>query len=185
MAYQRAQQLDPEDSEWNDRVAECAAAGRIDGGAAGSLVEALEARLAAEPENDEIMGTIGDTLLSAGDREGAMEHYRLALAADPGDSEWLDKLVAISGEPKLDVLMALVEEGDANDELWGNLGDVYLDLGMSDEARDAYRKASALDPEDSEWLRKLQMFGPKDGSKDTPTDTEPSPALETFGLVPE
>jgi tetratricopeptide (TPR) repeat protein len=191
MAYQRAQQLDPEDSEWNDRVAECASSGQVDGSAAGSLIEALEGRLEAEPENDELLGTIGDTLLGAGDSEGALEHYRKALAIDPGDSEWLDKVVAISGQPKLDILMELTQENSADDELWGNLGDVYLDLGMRDDAREAYRKAHALDPGDSEWERKLLMFGPKDGHKDmhTPPEGEPPFGLEgsggAFGIIGE
>ncbi len=187
MAYQRAQQLDPEDSEWNDRVAECASTGSVSGAEAGSLVEALEARLEAEPNNDEIMGTLGDTLLASGDREAALEQYRAALAADPGDSEWLDKVLAISGQPKLDVLLELVDEHATNDELWGDLGDLYLDLGQPDEARDAFRKATALDPADEEWQRKLRMFGTKDDGKEAPAiemeeeGASPSP----FGMVPE
>ena len=191
MAYQRAQQLDPEDSEWNDRVAECAGSGQVDGSTASSLIEALEGRLEAEPENDELLGTIGDTLLGAGDTEGALEHYRKALAIDPGDSEWLDKVVALSGQPKLDILLELTEENSADDELWGNLGDVYLDLGMRDRAREAYRKAHALDSEDSEWERKLLMFGPKDGNKDMEPEHEGEPpfGLEggtgAFGIIGE
>jgi Flp pilus assembly protein TadD len=184
MAYQRAQQIDPEDSEWNDRVAECAASGDVQGGAGSSLVEALQARLEAEPGNDELLGTIGDTLLASGDSEGALEHYRKALAVDPGDSEWLDKVVAISGQPKLDILLELTEETPTNDELWGNLGDVYLDMGMRDEAREAYRKAAALDPSDSEWERKLLMFGAKDGSKAAPVMPEGEPELPA-GLIME
>jgi len=183
MAYQRAQQLDPEDSEWNDRVNECVGMGSVSGATAGSLIEALEARLEAEPENDELMGTIGDTMLSSGDNDGALEWYRKALATDPGDSEWLDKVVAISGQPKLDILLELTEDDPADDELWGNLGDVYLDLGMTDDARDAYRKANALDPEDSEWQRKLQMFGAKDGNKDIEPVEEGEPEMP-YGLVP-
>ncbi len=177
MAYQRAAQIDPEDSEWSDRVAECAGSGDVDPTQAGSLVEALEARLAADPNNDELMGTMGDTLLSSGDSQGALEYYRKALAVDPGDSEWLDKVVAISGQPKLDILLELTGENPANDELWGNLGDLYLDLGLRDDARGAYRKANALDPEDSEWQRKLQMFGSKDGHKDTQPEPEPPAGL--------
>jgi tetratricopeptide (TPR) repeat protein len=184
MAYQRAQQLDPEDSEWSDRVAECASSGRIEGGAATSLIEALRGRLEAEPDNDELLGTIGDTLMSAGDSEGALEHYRKALTIDPGDSEWLDKVVAISGQPKLDILLELVEENSADDELWGNLGDVYLDMGMRDQAREAYRKAHALDAEDSEWERKLLMFGPKDGHKELqPPDHDELPAGIEGGVL--
>jgi tetratricopeptide (TPR) repeat protein len=185
MAYQRAQQLDPEDSEWGDRVAECSGHGAA--GAAGvegatSLLAVLEARIENEPQNDELLGTMGDTLLSAGDAEGALVHYRKALAIDPGDSEWLDKVVALSGQPKLDILLQLTEENSANDELWGNLGDVYLDLGMRDQARDAYRKAATLDPSDSEWARKLLMFGAKDGAKQ-PSAEEPA-GMEGGVLVP-
>lgn len=183
MAYQRAQQIDPEDSEWNDRVAECAATGGVGAIEGGSLVEALESRLQAEPGNDELMGTLGDTLLASGDTEGALEQYRAALAADPGDSEWLDKVVAVSGMPKLEVLLELVEQHPTNDELWGNLGDLYLDLGQRDEARAAFRKAAALDPADEEWPRKLRMFGAKDGSKDVPTEVEtPTGGEPPFGL---
>jgi len=183
MAYQRATQLDPEDSEWSDRVAECASGGSVDVAHAGNLVEALEARLEADPENDELMGTIGDTLLSSGDRDGALAYYRKALMVDPGDSEWIDKVVAISGQPKLDILLELSGENPTDDELWGNLGDIYLDLGMPDDARAAFRKANALDPEDSEWQRKLQMFGAKDGNKDL-APSEESVLESPFGMVP-
>jgi len=184
MAYQRAAQLDPEDSEWGDRVAECASAGNVDAAHAGNLVDALEARLEVEGDNDELMGTIGDTMLASGDRDGALEYYRMALTADPGDSEWLDKVVAISGQPKLDILLELSAENPTNDELWGNLGDIYLDMGMPDDARTAFRKANALDPEDSEWQRKLQMFGAKDGNKDL-QPSENSVLESPFGMIDE
>ncbi len=184
MAYQRAHQIDPEDSEWNDRVAECGGGAGRGTAHAANLLEALEARVEDEPENDELRGTIGDTLLAQGDRDGALEAYREALALDPGDSEWLDKVVALSGEPKLDILLELTEGSSTDDELWGNLGDVYLDLGMRDEARDAYRKAHALDPEDSEWERKLQLFGPKDGGKSTPApEGEPAGPPPAGGVL--
>ncbi len=174
MAYQRAHQLDPEDSEWNDRVSECLSAG-VSSSDPGDLVETLEARLEDDPENDELMGTIGDTLLDAGDHERALEYYREALEADPGDSEWLDKVVALSGEPKVEVLRTLCEDNPTNDELWGNLGDHELELGHRSEALECFRKAQALDPGDEEWGRKLKMFSEKNDGKIPSSPEEPSP----------
>ncbi|MFH1470085.1 MAG: tetratricopeptide repeat protein [Pseudomonadota bacterium] len=164
LAWQRAQQLDPGDSEWNDKVAGCVTGGDSSRAAA-SLLDALRARARENPEDDEVQGTLGDTLLAAGRNEEAIEAYRRALELDPGDSEWLDKLVAISGQPKLQILLDLSERFPTHDELWGNLGDIYLALGQREDARAAYRKAAALDPSDDEWTQKLRMFGTKEGAK--------------------
>jgi tetratricopeptide (TPR) repeat protein len=164
LAWQRAQQLDPEDNEWHDKVSGCAASGDSSQ-AATSLLEALRARARENAGDDEVQGTLGDALVAAGHPEEAIEVYRRALEIDPGDAEWLDKLVAIGGEPKLQILLGLSERFPTNDELWGNLGDLYLDLGQREDARAAYRKAAALDPGDDEWQQKLRMFGTKEGGK--------------------
>jgi cytochrome c-type biogenesis protein CcmH/NrfG len=176
LAWQRAQQIDTADTEWGDKVAGCVSGGKADPGTADSLVSALQARIQQSPEDDELRGTLGDTLLGAGRADEAAAAYRTALELDPGDSEWLDKVVALTGEPKLTILLDLTTRFPTSDELWGNLGDLYLDLGQREEARAAYRKAAALDPSDSEWQQKLAMFGTKEDGK-PPTPAPPIPEV--------
>ena len=57
-----------------------------------SLVEVLEAQLEQHPNNDELLGDLGDAYLTSGDPERAREHYLLAAEVDPDDQEWATKL---------------------------------------------------------------------------------------------
>jgi tetratricopeptide (TPR) repeat protein len=46
-----------------------------------------------------------------------------------------------------------------DDEIWGDLADQYVMLGRIEEAKQAYRRAMRLDPEDSEWRGALGGLG--------------------------
>jgi len=47
-----------------------------------------------------------------------------------------------------------------NDEVWGDLGDWYIERGQTEAAVTAYIRASTLDPADSEWTQKLADYAP-------------------------
>jgi|GEM_PF-5208766 len=51
-----------------------------------------------------------------------------------------------------------VLENPENDELWGDLGDHYSEIGDTDAALNAYRHAMLLDPQDGEWHSKISTI---------------------------
>jgi Flp pilus assembly protein TadD len=59
----------------------------------------------------------------------------------------------------VDLLTEALETHSQNDELHGDLGDAYVDLGQTQEALEAYRRAAELDPDDAEWKNKLSLLG--------------------------
>ena len=43
----------------------------------------------------------------------------------------------------------------SNDELWGDLGDLYWTLGLHQDAQRCWERASLIDPGDGEWSGNL------------------------------
>ena len=55
-------------------------------------LEILERLVEEVPDNDEVLGELGDQLLAEGRAQEAAAHYRLALEIDADDPEWTEKL---------------------------------------------------------------------------------------------
>ena len=55
----------------------------------------------------------------------------------------------------LEPLLGRVED----DEALGDLADIYAASGNTGKALELYRRAAAIDPEDSEWQGKIAIFG--------------------------
>lgn len=157
LAYQKAAQIDPEDSEWGDHLDSCTSEGLVEVNQQ-SLDEILSSRLKENPNDPDIMMTIGDTLLESGDRAGALEMFNRALTISPASDGLIKRVVALSGEPMINLLIKLSQEYPTNDEVWGNLGDTYLQLNQNDQALSAYQKAKALDPSDTEWQQQVKLL---------------------------
>ncbi|MEL6343397.1 MAG: tetratricopeptide repeat protein [Myxococcota bacterium] len=86
-AYRYAMTLDPSDSEWIGAV--------IRLGGSESVSEML-----SDPSanlSDEALGDIGDYFMGSGERERACEMYRRALAMDPSDDEWTQRVSECEG----------------------------------------------------------------------------------------
>jgi tetratricopeptide (TPR) repeat protein len=171
--WRTALALDPEDGEWQSNIARCdgqAPPSMNSGGAVSidSLGETLEDQLvevdrqiALDPANDELLGTRGKLLVRADRVDEAMESFWAALALDPRDSEWPYVMMIAGGVTRVDILEQQVETLDTDDELWGDLGDCYIDVGRRDEALEAYQRAQALDGDDEEWRTKLELLNPE------------------------
>ena len=184
--YSNALALDPEDSEWIQRVDECNSGaplavspdmggmhpehGMMEHGEAygealsgqgdpEAQISNLENLLEGEPENDEYMGRLGVLLADQGNMERASELLLGAFALDPTDSVWPRTVSALTGRSRVDLLSEALESHAENDELHGDLGDAYVDLGRTQEALEAYRRALELDPDDAEWKNKLSLLG--------------------------
>jgi len=56
----------------------------------------VQRETAADSEDDEVWGDLGDSLVLMGEYTEALDAYRKALEIDPTDSEWLEKLELIA-----------------------------------------------------------------------------------------
>ena len=148
--YLDALAIDPADGDWHSKVALL--------GGLEMASKVLSEKLIADPNNDEIIGRLGDVQAFTGDRDGAVESYKKALALDPADSEWRTSLAALAGtDVVLEVLEPVLSRVE-DDETLGDLGDIYAASGNTARALELYRRAAAIDPEDSEWSGKIAAF---------------------------
>jgi tetratricopeptide (TPR) repeat protein len=142
--YRLAQAIDPSDSEWQSKVTAGGAPGYVQGGDP-NLINTVRNDL----NNDERWGDLGDSFQSSGNRMMATGCWAVARILDPGDSEW-------SGHnPDLNQAAYAIQNLSITDDEWvGDLGDAAQAQGWRSAALALYRRALALDPDDSEWQRK-------------------------------
>ena len=119
----------------------------------------LEGLLQEESDNDEYVGRLGVLLAEQGEMERATELLLRAFNLDPVDSVWPRSVAALTGRSRVDLLTEALETHSDNDEVHGDLGDAYVDLGQTQQALEAYRRAAELDPDDGEWKSKLSLLG--------------------------
>lgn len=158
--YQRAIAIDPDDSEWIERVRECN--GEIpmppsngfdtDGIGTGPMVPA--------PVMADSLVSLGVSALANGDRAGALQHFEAALLDSPTDRDARVGVMSITGKTLVTLLEELTTQSGDDDELWGDLGDAYLESGRKPDAIRAYTRASELDSDDFEWQGKLDVLDP-------------------------
>ena len=144
--YLAAHRKDPDDHAWQASMAE------VDPTRA---LPILDRHVKAYPDDASGRGAYGMALASAGRTDEALAHMDYALAE--GDAEtWYDRMAEISPERALDALRRRAEHDRRDDEIWGTLGEVLLENGRRDEAREAFRRAVTLDPTDSTWVEALR-----------------------------
>jgi Flp pilus assembly protein TadD len=165
--YLHALQLDPSDSEWQNKIAEA--------GATDKVLEIFERQAVGQQDNDEWLGDYGDVLRQMGRIEDACEQYRNALALDPTDSEWRENvnqceggtmlppeegtLGVLTGAGERDVeaeiasLEKLVLSEPENDEYVGRLGMLLATQGSLERGSELLNKAMRMDPTDNTWPR--------------------------------
>jgi tetratricopeptide (TPR) repeat protein len=164
--YRRAAEIDPGDNEWQGNLERCRT-GNWD-----TDFEPFEGRAPTFPGElggieGGVLGGVGDgqtglglAALARGDRTSALEHFEAALLDSPGDREARTGVMALTGKSLVVLLEELTGRRPQDDELWGDLADAYLEVGNTTEALRAYRRAAEIDPDDSEWQRKLSILDP-------------------------
>ncbi len=159
--YQRALQIDPSDSEWLERVRECngeipmppSGGTGIPGGIRAGGTE-------LPPVMSDSLVSLGRSALANGDRAGALQHFEAALLDSPTDRDARVGVMSITGKTLVTLLEELTTQSADDDELWGDLGDAYLESGRKPDAMRAYMRAAELDPDDFEWQGKLDVLDP-------------------------
>ena len=144
-AYVQANALDPDDTEWQTGLERCLP------------LSTLVSRLSDRSWDDGLAGAIALGYVAQDDWTNATRYFRLALEADPTDTTWMTWTLALGDETLVDIMEAATRSNES-DELWGNLGDAYMNAGRQEEAVSAWRHALALDPTDAEWTNKLSWF---------------------------
>ncbi len=109
------------------------------------------------PNDDEAWGDAGDAEAAAGNTAQALTDYLRALAIDPRDSEWQRKVGELGGEELFrSSIDGLLPYTPGDDELLGDRGDAFATAGFMGEACALYGEAQTVDPQDTEWLGKVQ-----------------------------
>ncbi|TNE84992.1 MAG: tetratricopeptide repeat protein [Deltaproteobacteria bacterium] len=166
--YQRANELDPGDSEWADKLS--STCGQVPGGMLGFTGEGgfglgsvdLSASVADDPmpPEAEVLADTAQALALMGEDAQALAFYRRALDLAPEDEKLRSAVLILGGENLVDLLESLVLREPESDELWGDLGDAYAAVGQREQAARAWDQALQLDPEDREWGYKLGLADP-------------------------
>lgn len=114
-------------------------------------IETLREAVALSPENAPLRRHLGDLLSTAGRHEEALEEYRAALALDPSDELRLTLAQAFlslgrTGEAAV-LVDAVLDAGAQSAGAFVLRSRLLLNEGDLDGARDAYRRAVAIDGE--------------------------------------
>ena len=113
----------------------------------------LSEHVRENPSDASGRGAYGLALEAAGRKGEAADHMADALVH--GNAElWYRELSRIDPTRALRTLRARANR-ERSDRMWGALGYALEAQGRSSEAREAFRRALAADPDDSEWADAL------------------------------
>ena len=140
-------------------------------------IETLREAVALSPDNAPLRRHLGDLLSAAGRYEEALEEYREALALDPSDELRLElarAFLAVGRTGEAAVLVDVVLEGhDPSAAALVLRSRLLLNEGDLDGAREAYRRAVAVDAELADPELADLLVAPDDAEE--PVVQEPEP----------
>ena len=141
-------------------------------------IETVRQAVSRSPENAPLRQHLADLLSAAGRREEALEEYREALALDPSDELRLAlarAFLSLGRTGEAAVLVDVVLDAGGSAEALVLKSRLLLNEGDLEGARDAYRRAVAVDAElaDPELADLLVAPGATTGDRDEqePADT--------------
>jgi tetratricopeptide (TPR) repeat protein len=130
-----------------------------------------------DPERARVLLAKGRISLKSKRFAAAAAEFASAAIADPSLFEarllthWAEYLAdPDEAAPSVAALQALAKVRDANAELWGFLGRMYLNSGDEERARKCFEKAIKMDPDHVDSRRQLRLLVKRssaagDGSK--------------------
>ncbi|MHB8484268.1 MAG: tetratricopeptide repeat protein [Candidatus Acidiferrales bacterium] len=141
-----AQGISQGTDDWLERVKKSVAGHDLK-----AALEAVDARLAAEPEDSDAMGWRAQILAWMGQRKEAEIAYRRALRLSPKDGDFLLGLATLLAQDgrnaeALALLDTTVKIPPARADVLNERGRVLRALGRRDEARVAFVQAETLEP---------------------------------------
>jgi len=141
-----AQGVPPRTDDWLERVKKSVAEHDLK-----AALQAVDARLAAAPEDSDAMGWRAQILAWTGQRNEAEATYRRALRFSPRDGDFLLGLATLlaqdgRNEDALALLDAAASISPARVDVLNERGRVLRALGRRNEARGAFLQAEALEP---------------------------------------
>ena len=117
----------------------------------GQLIEEFERMIKKDPKNPSVRANLGDIYFESGRYQEAIEQYKIALELNPKDADTLNDIGLAhyyTGKPELAV--EYLRKGTEVDPLfqrgWLSLGVVLVSVDKTKEAKEAWQKAYALDP---------------------------------------
>lgn len=139
-------QRDQTTDDWLERVKKSVAGHDLK-----AALGAVDARLAAEPDDSDATGWRAQLLAWTGRREEAEATYRRALELSPKDGDFLLGLATLlaqdgRNEEALALLDAAAKIPPARADVLNERGRVLRALGRRDDARDAFVQARSLEP---------------------------------------
>lgn len=150
-AFLVANQIDPSDGEWWRALAGLLSAEEVEA--------LLEQRGSTGESADEMVGNIAKAYREDNRNEEALTWFIRALSMDPTDSEWGTAIRELAGPQTFIDMIKEMPGSDQSDELQGDLGDTYWELGLADQACAAWTRAAELDSGDDEWRNKRARCG--------------------------
>ncbi|HEV2222595.1 MAG TPA: tetratricopeptide repeat protein [Candidatus Acidoferrales bacterium] len=141
-----AQEASQRTEDWLERVKKSVAGNDLK-----AALQAVDARLAAVPEDSDAMGWRAQILAWMGQREDAEATYRRALRLSPKDGDFLLGLATLlAQDERNEDALALLDEAATippmRADVLNERGRVLRALGRRDEARAAFLQAEALEP---------------------------------------
>lgn len=99
---------------------------------------------------------LGRLHLERGDAVASSDAFARAVQQNPGDTPWSRMLEKNDRERLISEFESALTGRPQDDELWGDLGDVYARGGRLAEALQCYQQANQIDPGDGEWTGKIE-----------------------------
>ena len=106
-------------------------------------------------EDADRWGNLGEALWEQGDEERAVEAWGRAILAESEDPDTHVDYLRQHAPERIVPLLERRSRANDNDEILGSLGDAYWRAGRHEDALNAWRRASDLDPRDGEWSDKI------------------------------
>ncbi len=117
----------------------------------GQMSEEYQRMIKKDPKNPSIRANLGDLYFESGRYQEAIEQYKTVLELNPKDVDTLNDIgLAHYYTGKPDLALQYLKKGIEVDPLfqrvWLSLGFVFVSMGNTMEAKDAWQKAYALNP---------------------------------------